>query len=194
MCFSTHVLRKHPWSAFSVAEDLEYGLDLLIRGVTTKFAPGARVLATMPRDAKNAESQRARWEGGRFGIIRRFARPLLKSAFSRFSFVPIDAFVELITPALMNMMGLVLFGLFATCILLLAGVQGMMFFAAGWSVCLFLGLFHLFGGLAVARADKKLYLALLQIPRYGLWKILVYVKMAGKWDSRKWVRTAREKS
>ena len=73
MCFAANVLRSFPWEAYSRAEDLEFGLYLLLQGVSTVFAPEASVLATMPLNARLAESQRERWEGGRVPIIKKYA-------------------------------------------------------------------------------------------------------------------------
>ena len=71
MCFAAETLKRYPWGAFSITEDLEYGLHLLLHGVVTAFAPEAKVYATMPRDADNARSQRGRWEGGRLPVLKK---------------------------------------------------------------------------------------------------------------------------
>ena len=192
MCFQSALLREIPWSAYTVGEDLEFGLHLLLRGIRVVFAPEAVVLATMPRDPKNAQSQRARWEGGRFGLIRRYALPLLRRGVRTFSFAHIDAAVDLVTPALINLLVFALAWAAASIGLWALGVEGMALFAALWVSAVALGIFHLIIGLAVAKADRAAYRALLHIPRYALWKIGVYRHMASSWKKDEWIRTTRE--
>ena len=104
MCFTAELLTEFPWSSFSLNEDVEYGLELLLKGVTVQFAPEAKLFAKMPHNVENARSQRVRWEAGRFPVIWKYSLKLLTAAFSRHSFKLFDAFVELMTPSLVNML------------------------------------------------------------------------------------------
>jgi cellulose synthase/poly-beta-1,6-N-acetylglucosamine synthase-like glycosyltransferase len=192
MCFTASVLREYPWEAYSVNEDLEYGLHLLLCGVKVVFAPEATVLATMPENPKNAESQRARWEGGRFGLIRKYAGTLLAQAVVRPSVACLDAFLDLVTPALVNLIGIVLGAGLVTMILALFRVHSMLLYSALWMFGAALGFTHLFFGLRLAQADASLYRALLHLPKYALWKLRVYGSMPGRWSKDVWARTARE--
>jgi 1,2-diacylglycerol 3-beta-glucosyltransferase len=192
MCFRRDVFELHPWNAFSRAEDLEYGQQLLLKGIPVRFAPESTVLATMPDDARNAESQRARWEGGRLPLIRAYSGPLLKRAILKGSLASLDAFLELITPALVNMIAVAL---------IMGFISGLAFFlplgAGGvfpvlWFLLVTLGVFHLFGGVLLSR-DPDLIKAVRYLPRYVTWKMLLYVKLARKrGDDGGWVRTTRE--
>ena len=192
MCFSASVLKEIPWEAYSVNEDLEYGTHLLLRGVNVTFAPEATVLATMPAEANNARSQRARWEGGRFHIMRLYALRLLGRALGTPSLACLDAFVDLVMPALTNLVGAVLAAGFLTLILALAGVPAAGLYALLWGVAAAAGGLHLFIGLRVAGADPAAYVALAHLPRYALWKLSVYAGMPGRWSRNVWARTARE--
>ncbi|HUI65856.1 MAG TPA: glycosyltransferase [Bacteroidota bacterium] len=192
MCFSTRILSAFPWNAYSITEDLEYGLTLLLRGIKVTFTPEATVFAVMPRDPKNAEGQRARWEGGRIGLIRRYSLPLLKQAARRRSLACLDAFLDLVVPALVNLVGFVLLAAFVTLSLAWLGVQSMNVYTVVWIVAAGMGITHLVAGLSIAPADRSLYRALLQLPRYALWKVLVYSRMRGRWSKHVWTRTTRE--
>ena len=64
------VLERVPYSAFSVVEDLEFHLALVTAGIATEFLPSARVLAAVPEGATGEQVQSARWEGGRFCMLR----------------------------------------------------------------------------------------------------------------------------
>ncbi len=192
MCFTTRILRDHPWRAYSRAEDLEYGLQLLVEGVPVGFAPEATILATMPGEAANAESQRARWEGGRLPLIRTYWRPLLARFLRSGSLVPLDALLELCSPALVNMLALSLLLAALNFVLLLTGVGHAAYFFAGWTLLVCLGLVHLFLGILVAR-DSGLLRVLVHLPRFIVWKGFLYVKLLfRKKKTTEWVRTTRE--
>jgi cellulose synthase/poly-beta-1,6-N-acetylglucosamine synthase-like glycosyltransferase len=192
MCFAADVLRAHPWNSYTRTEDLEFGLYLLVNNIKVEFAAEAAVIATMPVDQRLAESQRARWEGGRFPVIRTYAPLLLRATLKERSFVYLDSLVDLLTPALVNLMAVVGTIGILTAGLALAGVESLLSFAWIWSGVFLLGILHMFLGLYSARADKDLYKALLFVPRYALWKLLLYLKLVRQGDTREWVRTTRE--
>lgn len=192
MCFSADTLRRVPWQAFSITEDLEYGIELLMRDIAVVFAPEATVLATMPHDAGNAVSQHSRWAAGRIPVIRVYAGRLLRTAFGNRSFKAFDACVQMITPAFVDMMAVA--GLMCA----LGGVQwaggmvGAEWLVALWALTLGFGVFHVVAGLYAAGADRLMYKAFIYFPRYALWKGLVFIKLLRHRETRQWVRTARE--
>lgn len=192
MCFNTQVLRDHPWEAYSVTEDLEYGLHLYLRGVKVTFAPEATVLAVMPRNPKHAEGQRARWEGGRFAIVRRYAWPLLRGALRRGALGSLDAFFDLVTPALVTITGFVAAAGLMTLGLALLRVPSMGVYSILWAGAAGAALLHLTAGLRIASAERSLYRALFQLPRFALWKLRVYAAMPGRRTKDVWIRTTRE--
>ena len=192
MCFTIPLLKHHPWRAYSRAEDLEYGLQLLVEGIPVTFAPEATILATMPAEASHAESQRARWEGGRLPLIRKYWRPLLGRVFRKGSLVSMDALIELFTPALVNMLALSVLFASLNLVLALTGPGRAAYFLAAWIILVCLGLTHLFLGIYVS-GDWSLFRLLVHLPRFIFWKILLYAKLLlrGK-KTTEWVRTTRE--
>ncbi|WP_164981298.1 glycosyltransferase family 2 protein [Silvibacterium dinghuense] len=71
-------LREVPYEAFSLVEDLEYHLHLLLAHKRVRFIEYAVVSAELPV-ARTAEvSQRARWEGGRIRVAKMWTGPLLR--------------------------------------------------------------------------------------------------------------------
>jgi len=192
MCFDGSVLRAHPWDAYSRAEDLEYGLRLLLEDTRVTFAPEAKVLATMPDQAANAVTQRARWEGGRLPLIRRYILPLAGRAIFRLSLAHADALIDLVTPPLVNMLALTVLFIGVNCLLAIFGVEGGLLCALGWTIACGLGFFHLFVGLAASKADRAQFTALLHLPQYVGWKLLVYARLSGRKKEREWIRTTRE--
>jgi len=192
MCFATELLARVPWKAYSVAEDLEYGLQLLLEDIRVAFAREAGVFAVMPVDARNAVGQRARWEGGRLGLIRRYAPPLARRFFAAPSLAYLDASLDLLTPALVNLIGSCFLAALLTSVLLWFGIPRAGVYASLWLVVSAMGCGHLIAGLIIAQADRSVYRALAHIPRYAFWKIGVYMRMPGRWSKHVWTRTTRE--
>jgi cellulose synthase/poly-beta-1,6-N-acetylglucosamine synthase-like glycosyltransferase len=100
MCLSTAVLRAHPYRAFSMVEDLEYGIALGRAGVRVRYAHEAQVRSAMVSGAKAAASQRRRWELGRMWLARHLALPLLRDALCTRNPLLFDLAVDLLVPPL----------------------------------------------------------------------------------------------
>ncbi len=75
---SARTLQEVPYEAFSVVEDLEYHLHLLLAHKCVRFIDYAVVSAELPISRTGETSQRSRWEGGRIRVARMWALPLLK--------------------------------------------------------------------------------------------------------------------
>lgn len=194
MCFSTNVLRQIPWQAWSLTEDVEYGLILQLEGIEIDFAPEAEVLAQMPEQAKNAESQRRRWEMGRYPIIRKYTPKLLAAIFKKRSLKYLDILVDLVTPPLVNLLLFVLSMCLVTALLWGTGWIASSFFWM-WVIIAGFGIIHLMVGLVAAGADRQLIKSMLYIPVYVLWKLKLYLKsLISREKQQHWIRTSREGS
>jgi len=194
MCFSTEIFQRIPWNTYSLNEDLEFGLVLLLNGSTVDFAPEAQVLATMPNTARHAQSQRMRWEKGRYPVIRKYAIPLLRNSIRGRLLTSLDALVDLVTPPLVNLFAFVtiMFGL--TVFLWIVGIETMSLFIMLWGIVIVMGFVHVFVGLVAAKADSSLYRSLVYVPRYVVWKLAVYMNVIRDVRTQEWIRTTRESS
>jgi cellulose synthase/poly-beta-1,6-N-acetylglucosamine synthase-like glycosyltransferase len=192
MCFKSDTLKTVPWNTYSLTEDLEYGIILFLNGINVDFAPETTIYAIMPTQEKNAETQRTRWEKGRFPIVKRYSLPLLKNAVKSLSFKYCDLFLELIIPPFVNLFSGVLLICFINLMLLIFNIQYALTFFIIWIIIAFLGVLHVIAGLISARADKNLYIVLIQIPRYVIWKLILYTKRFLKKSTPEWIRTERE--
>jgi len=191
MCFRTDVLRDVPWQAWSLTEDVEFGLTLILKGYKIEFSPEAVVWAQMPVHSRNAESQRSRWERGRSQITKNFAGIFFKKAIRHRSIRFFDVFIDLITPPFVNMM---LFVSIMTVLSFLMWIFGWIAPTALWLwvLLIFASVFHLLLGLKTAKADRMLYKSMLYIPIYILWKIKMYIKALSAQREMKWIRTTRD--
>ena len=191
MCFSVDVLREIPWQAWSLIEDVEYGLILLLNEEKIDFAPEATVLAQMPVEAKNAESQRSRWEIGRYGIIKTYTGKFLFKAIKKRSASYFDVFLDLITPPFVNVMLITVTILFLSVLFWFLNLLPALHIAL-WGLLLIIGIAYFFLGLYVSGADKNLYRSLLRIPYFIFWKLKLYLNVFRKGKTKEWVRTERD--
>jgi len=192
MCFSTNVLTDNPWEAYSLTEDLEYGLQLLLKDIDAVFAPEVIGYALTPKDPRNAASQRERWEMGRYPVIRKYFGELLFATLRKRSLKYFDVLIDLVIPPLVNLMGGI--GILIICNLVLWWLGYPMFgyMAIIWFCLALLGVIHVQIGLIAADADRSLYRVFAYVPRYALWKAKIYAKAMLKGRTKEWVRTSRE--
>ena len=103
-------LRAVPYVAHSIVEDLEYHLLLLQHGLSVDYLDDATVFGEMPAASAAAATQRARWEGGRMLMRRRFAYPLLRKVLAghlRFAEPLVDLLsVPIATGAMLSLLAL----------------------------------------------------------------------------------------
>lgn len=190
MLFGREVLDAHPWSAFTGVEDLEYSMDLRLAGVRPRFAAGARIDGTPAVDANGAMSQRVRWEGGRFNVVRTRLGRLVWAVIRYRRFDLLDAALDLATPPL----GLL--GMASAAGLAVAQVAALLGWVPAWAVVpwvLAVGLIAGFVvvGLVSARAPRSAWKALAMAPLFLAWKVVAYLRIARGFDPRRWDRTAR---
>lgn len=190
MCFRRSVIHKYPWEAFSLAEDLEFGLHLITNGVDPIFVPEATVLAKMPTHAQDAVSQRRRWEMGRWPLFRVYTGKLL----TRRGIRSVETLVDLFIPPLVHFLGLIGVGWFLWAIAdwgIGLNPSHTSFSGWGWLITGSLLLGHLGLSLSSRKADPGLKRALLFAPKYILWKARVYLITLFKGREKVWVRTTR---
>jgi cellulose synthase/poly-beta-1,6-N-acetylglucosamine synthase-like glycosyltransferase len=190
MCFSSQGLRRFPWQAHGLVEDMEFALMLRVRGERVRFEPEARVFGEMvSRGGSGASSQRRRWEAGRRSLRGKFARPLAGSP-ALGPFRKMMFFIDLYFPPLVTL---------ALGLILAASVHGLAAlddrFAPASDVLLPIHaamLASLFAyalcPVLVLRLPARYLTSLLALPYYMVWKLLIALKRRPEG----WVRTPRE--
>ena len=174
------LLRRVPYTADSIVEDLEYHLELVRAGARVRFVEGPPVVADAPPPGAGAETQRAHWEGGRFRMIAEHAPKLLGQV--------LTGKLRMLEPLLELLLLPLAFHLLLLSTLPLLG---------GWQALYGLGALalvavHVVLGIAVGGGGPKEYAALCRAPFYVLWKLRLLPKLL-KTASRKagWERTQR---
>ena len=189
MCFTADTLRRVPHRAFSIVEDLEYGLLLGRAGIRVQYVDEAYVLGEMVSSEKSARSQRQRWEGGRAQMVSRYGWPILREALDRRDRLLFDLALDVLIPPL-GSVALAAVGL---------AILGAVFAAAGWIgpfVAIWaLGplailLLHVARGVSLSGLGLSGWTTLVRAPFYLAWKLSL--RLRRRPDGNQWVRTERE--
>ncbi len=100
MAFSHQVLEEVPHRAYSIVEDLEYGIALGRAGHRVHYAAEGAVYGEMVATETASRSQRQRWEGGRASFARDQALGLLVDGVLRREKILFDLGMDLAVPPL----------------------------------------------------------------------------------------------
>jgi 1,2-diacylglycerol 3-beta-glucosyltransferase len=186
MMFHRSLLLAYGWPAFSNVEDVEFTVVMALDGVRVLYAPDACVYGDMPTTCGQAQTQRSRWEGGRFALVRNYAPKLLKSFLKHPRSLTKDMLLDILTPPLGVLVGLqaVLAG---TAFLL--GIPSLTWIGLAM---LLVSLVYVFSGLWLHREPLSVWIALMCAPFYIAWKCLVYARLALFGGASAWKRTPRD--
>ena len=187
-CVTHQLLRQVPYRAFSLTEDLEYGIDLGMAGFRITYADEAHSDAEMVSNEQTARKQRQRWEHGRFALIRAKTWPLLKAAFSKPSKVCFDLAMDLLVLPLSYV------AINVIVLLLIAAAYGWIYASWIWvwiaSACALSLVLYVLRGWQLSGVGLQGLFDLARAPGFLLWKVLLMLRPRG---SEGWVRTEREK-
>ncbi len=182
--FALHreVLKRVPYNAHSIVEDLEYHLALVRAGIRVEFIDTVVVHGEMPVTSKSAKAQRARWEGGRLRVMKQWAPRLLADV--------VRGRVRLMEP----LFDLLALPISAGVTLLIAAacmpVAWLRLYVLGAFVVLLL---HLTAAAVSGPGLWGTMKALSSAPGYILWKLWIFPEI---WRASRanaaWVRTDRE--
>lgn len=183
MCFSINGLRKMPWNASGLAEDIEFGWRLRLAGELVWFTPHARVYGEMvSQGGAGAANQRQRWEHGRKQLRRQFTREILAADVPKLRkffwlcdlyMMPLAKLITLYAVAVLGVF-------FAPIHSALLNTLQVSFF-----VCLVL---YLLSPFFMLQIPWRYLLSLSHLPRYMLWKLRLLFNRGPVG----WIRTRRE--
>jgi cellulose synthase/poly-beta-1,6-N-acetylglucosamine synthase-like glycosyltransferase len=186
-CVTHALLEQVPYRAFSLAEDIEYGIALGLAGVRIHYADEASVDAEMVADAASAASQRLRWELGRRQLLQTKTAALLRAAVLRQSPICLDLAVDLLVLPLSYIV--------LNVVVLLAVAAALAPWHASADQWLWLGsacaaslAFYVLRGWQLSGMGALGLVDLARAPLFLAWKVLLLLRSRG---SLTWVRTTR---
>ena len=190
MCFSARLLAEVPHNAFSIVEDVEYGIRLGEAGYRVHYADEAHVYGEMVSSAAAASSQRRRWEDGRKELVRNNAGRLLRAGIAKRNRVLLDLAFDLLIPPLSRIAVLSVLGLLVA--------AAFSFWAKAVTVSLvsfassvFVVVLYVLRGWSVSGTGVRGLIDLGLAPVYVIWKLGLRLRKPARPPST-WVRTKRE--
>lgn len=191
MCFSREILRRVPHDAFSIVEDVEYGIRLGEAGYRVHYADEAHVYGEMVSSASAARSQRARWEGGRQALRQAHGYRLIKRGLSAPSGVLFDLGLDLLVPPLSRIAVLACLGWIGVLAGALIWAGPLWLALIPWSFALASVLLYVLRGWSVSDTGVRGLCDLALAPAYVVWKATLGGAASARSDAP-WVRTTRE--
>ena len=190
MAFPWALLRDAPLASGHIAEDVQLGSDLALRGRPPLFAPQARVTSMFPDSDDAAASQRRRWEHGNLALMfahgPRLIAAGLRRADARLLALAADLMVPPLALLVQLQLGLALLGALAWWLGASALPLAISAGALALLVLSILAAWRLAGRDIIALSEL-----LLTAPAYALRKLPMYAAFLWKRQST-WVRAKRE--
>jgi cellulose synthase/poly-beta-1,6-N-acetylglucosamine synthase-like glycosyltransferase len=186
---ATAVLRTTPWDAFTSAEDLEYSLELRMRGIGPTFAGGAILHSPAAPNPAAAAEQQLRWEGGKLHLARTWLPKLLATAVRERRPLLLDAAFDLAVPPLGLLTAAATAGAAAAITLEATDVISA-WPLLPWLVAVAAIPLYVAVGLRAAHAPASAYRAVVRAPMYVALK-LGRLGRAYRFRGDTWVRTER---
>jgi cellulose synthase/poly-beta-1,6-N-acetylglucosamine synthase-like glycosyltransferase len=170
-----------PYLASSVVEDLEYHLSLVQAGFRVKFVSETAVFGEIPTHGAGVKTQRSRWEGGRFRMIREQTPKLLRGLLSG-KLIFLEPLFELLLLPLA----------FHVALLILAVITPMPLVRDIGLAGLAIVVLHLTAAIVVGGGNWRDAGTLAMAPFYIVWKLAMIPSLLRNARSdNAWVRTKR---
>jgi cellulose synthase/poly-beta-1,6-N-acetylglucosamine synthase-like glycosyltransferase len=185
-CITHRLLHQVPYRAFSLTEDIEYGIDLGLAGHRVRYADEAHVAAMMVSGEQAASTQRQRWEDGRLQLIRSRTLPLLRAGGGACLDLALDLLVLPLSYVVVNVALLIV--LAGVALLWEPSMQSWLWLGLGCGVGLSI---YVLRGWQLSGVGMRGLVDLLRAPFFVLWKVLLMLRAR---RSAEWVRTKREQS
>ena len=197
MLFSRRLVETYGYPAFSIVEDVELAMTYLDQGLSVRFVPGAHMLGQMATSARDAGTQRARWEGGRLTLARTWVPRFLRRAITERSATLLDGALELLVPPLASLVLVTGAGL-ALSLTVWFTAKGAFAggVAVGWGIVALAQAAYVWTGLILARVPWRVYVRLLGAPLFLAWKLATYATVFGRRQrggGAEWIRTGRQR-
>jgi cellulose synthase/poly-beta-1,6-N-acetylglucosamine synthase-like glycosyltransferase len=187
-CVTHKLLAQVPYTAFSLTEDVEYGIAIGLAGYRVSYTDEAHADADMVSSEEIARKQRQRWEDGRFNLIRSKTLELLVAAIRRRSGLCLDLALDLLVLPLsyvaLNVLALSIAAGFAYWLHLSPPI--FLWIATACWICLVI---YVLRGWQLSGVGAQGIWDLARVPWFLAWKLWLTLRRR---DSKEWVRTGRE--
>jgi len=191
MCFSTRILSRYGWSAFTVGEDWEYYARLIQDGEKVGFGRMARVYHQESVSLGQATSQRMRWSSGRFFVAGKYGFLLFLEGIREGNFMKLDASLPLLFPNLSLGMNLTVFSFVLAFAALHEGLPRSILLALLGTLT-FMQLMMFLSGILFTNNKLMKALSIFLAPLFLFWKLGIDLVSLAGFGRGEWTRTERK--
>jgi len=192
MCLGAGILERHGWTAFSVGEDWEFSVELLLGDEKIYFNPLAKTFAKESQNFKQASHQRLRWASGRYAVMGSKVWALIRQGIRTSSFSLIDSAVTLVAPNYSSQASLALLCFIGSWVN--AG-DPFWAFSFYWAATLFVAIASYFVmGIFSTEAPGKALVGLVLVPVFLPWRLTIELLGMLGYGRRNWGRRSRAAS
>lgn len=189
MCLGAEILERHGWTAFSVGEDWEFSVELLLGGEKIYFNPLAKTFAKESQNFKQASHQRLRWASGRYAVMGSKVWALIRQGIRTRSLSLIDSAVTLVAPNYSSQASLALLCFFGSWVNAGDPFWGFYFYWAAALCAAIAGYFVL--GIFSTEAPGKALAGLILVPVFLPWRLTIELLGMLGYGRRHWGRRSR---
>ncbi|MEN6466962.1 MAG: glycosyltransferase family 2 protein [Syntrophaceae bacterium] len=188
MCFSRRIMKLYGWNAFSITENWEYYIKLVLKGHDVHYAGDAVVYSYTSTALSHSEAQRKRWFKGRLGVLKAYYRQLFRRSYRARDIKSLDALTELAMPSYSMMLNWNLLLIAVSAGTWIAGLE------TGGTVVFTLALLSgqasfLLAAALVERPSARTFLSILRLPEFLAWKLYVVTKGLLSMRDKSWEKT-----
>jgi cellulose synthase/poly-beta-1,6-N-acetylglucosamine synthase-like glycosyltransferase len=189
ICLGAEILERHGWTAFSVGEDWEFSVELLLAGEKIYFNPMAKTFAKESQNFKQASRQRLRWASGRYAVMGSKVLVLVRQGIRTPSLSLIDSAMTLVAPNYSSQASLILLGLAGSWVIAGDPFWGFSFY---WAAALFAAIASYFVlGIFSTEAPAKALAGLVLVPVFLPWRLAIELLGMLGYGRRHWGRSSR---
>ncbi|MGE3152614.1 MAG: glycosyltransferase family 2 protein [Nitrospiraceae bacterium] len=189
MCIGATALERYGWTAFSVGEDWEFSVELLLGGEHIYFNPLAKTYAKESQDLKQASRQRLRWASGRYAVMGNKVWALLRHGIRTGSVSLVDSAVTLVAPNYSSQASLSILCLALSWMNVGDPVWG---FTATWALALFMAIAGYFMlGVFSTESPIRALSGLLLVPLFLPWRLTIELLGMLGYGRQHWGRMSR---
>jgi len=189
MCFSRELLDRNGWTAFSVGEDWEFSVAVLLGGGRIHFNRDARVCAAESRGFRQASTQRLRWASGRHAVAAASTMRLVMAGLRQRRLELWDAALTMVAPTYSAQATLALIALVLGSYLLNDPAWRGLFPATAAVTALLAGYFAF--GIALTERPMRALAGIFLIPLFLPWRVAIELLGMLGYGRTRWVRISR---
>ncbi len=190
MCFSRNIIEKYGWNAYSITENWEYFVKLLLNGHRVNYEHNAIIYSHAVTALSHGETQRKRWLKGQLGVLFDYYKDIIKRVVMNKSIVALDALIELLLPSY-SMLLIWTIGTFFI-LVFLSWIDVRYIWLRNTSAVLVLAqVIYCLYAFALSKPSVKTWISLAYIPLFLFWKLVVTIKGVFELKDKTWVKTDR---